>query len=73
MTQNEHVCVICCRQEVAGAIISSEHVNTIKGFAVSNFEVASFSTFRNIRKKTFRDGDWGGHWRQQVKTHSRFA
>ena len=46
MTQNEHVYVICCRQEVAGDVISGENVKTIEGYAMLNFEVARFSTFR---------------------------
>ena len=30
MTQNEHVCVICCRSEAAGDVIYGENVNTIE-------------------------------------------
>ena len=50
MTQNEHVHVICCRPEVAGDVISGESVKTVEGYAVWNFEVASFSSFRDIKK-----------------------
>ena len=46
MTQNEHVCAIFCRPEVAGDVISSENVTTIEGYFVLNFEAASFSSFR---------------------------
>ena len=42
---------IYCRPEVAGDIISGENVKTIKGYAVLNFEAASFSSFRDIQKK----------------------
>ena len=48
MTQNEHVFVICCQREVAGDVISSENVETIEGYALLNFEVASHSSFRDI-------------------------
>ena len=34
-------------------LISSEHVKTIEGFAVLNIEVASFSSFRDIKKNRF--------------------
>ena len=53
MTQNEHVCLICCRPEVAGDVISSENVKTTEGYPVLNFEVASFNSFRDILKKHF--------------------
>ena len=46
MTQNEHVCAICCRPEVAGDVISDENVKTVEGYATLNFEAARFSTFR---------------------------
>ena len=51
MTKNaksEHVYAICCRPGVAGDVISGENVKTIDGYAVLNFEVASFSSFRDI-------------------------
>ena len=41
MTKKEHVYAICCRPEVAGAVISGENVKTIEGYAVLNFDVAS--------------------------------
>ena len=50
MTQNEHVYEICCRPEVAGDVISGENVKTIDGYTLLNFEVASFSNFRDIQK-----------------------
>ena len=42
MTKNEHV---------YGT--SGENVKTIKSYVVLNFEVASFSSFRNIKKNHF--------------------
>ena len=48
MTQNKHIYAICWRPKVVGGVISSENVKTIKGYAVLNFEVASFSSFRVI-------------------------
>ena len=45
MTQNEHVYAICCQPEVAGDVISGENVKAVEGYAVLNFEVASFSFF----------------------------
>ena len=50
MIQNEHVYAICCRPEVAGDVISGENVTTIGGYAVLNFEIASFNSFRDIQK-----------------------
>ena len=53
-SQNEYVYTICCRLEVAGDIISGENVKTVvgyAGYAVLNFEVTSFSSFRDIYKK----------------------
>ena len=61
MTKNEHVYAVCCRPEVAGDVILGESVKTIEGYAVLNFEVATFSSFRDIFKKSFRDGGGGGH------------
>ena len=47
MTQNEHVYehvyAICCRLEVSDDVISGRNVNTIDGYVVVNFEVASSS------------------------------
>ena len=48
MAQNEHVYATCCRLEVAGNVIASENVKIIEGYAVLNFEVASFSSFCDI-------------------------
>ena len=51
MTQNEHVYAICCRPEVTGDVIfSSANVKTLNGYAVLNFEVASLSSSRDIKK-----------------------
>ena len=51
MTQNEHVYAICCRPEVAGDVIFGDNLQTIDGYAVLNFEVASFSSFRDVGKQ----------------------
>ena len=51
LIQNENVNAICGRPEVVGDVISGEHIKTIEGYAVLNFEVASFSSFRDILKK----------------------
>ena len=53
MTQNEHVCVICCRPEVGCDVISGEKVETVLGYIVVNFEVAISSRFRDIKKNHF--------------------
>ena len=50
MTQNEDVYAICCGPEVACDVISGGNVNHVEGYAVLNFEVASFSCFRDIQK-----------------------
>ena len=50
MTHIEDIYVICCRPEVAGDVICGENVKVIKGYAVLNFEVAIFSSFRDIPK-----------------------
>ena len=52
MTQNEHVYEIFCRLKTAGDAIYGEKVKSIEGYAVLNFEVASFSSFRDIPKIT---------------------
>ena len=51
MTQTKHVYTICCWLEIAGDVISSENVRTIEGYAVLNFEVSRFSSFRYIQNK----------------------
>ena len=53
MTQIEHVYVICCREEEAGDVVSSENVKTVEAYSMLNFEVASFSNFRDIKKNRF--------------------
>ena len=50
MTKNEHVYASCCLPEVAGDVISAENVKTVECYAELNFEVASFSSFRDIPK-----------------------
>ena len=52
MAKNEHVCAICCRPEVAGNVVSGENVKTDEVYAELNFEVASFSSFRDIPPKS---------------------
>ena len=59
MTQNGHVYSICCRPEVAVEVICGGNVKTVEGYAVLNFAIASFSSFRVIQK-SFRDGGRGG-------------
>ena len=49
MTQN----ATCCRPEVAGDVISGKNVKTIECYDVLNFEVASFISFRDIKKNHF--------------------
>ena len=53
MTQNEHVCAIFCRPDVAGDVISGENVKTIKGYVVLNFEAAGISRFRANQHQPF--------------------
>ena len=53
MTQIEHVYAICCQSEVAGDVVSGGSVKTIEGYAVSNFEAASITTFREIQNQLF--------------------
>ena len=54
MTKNEHVYAICCQPEVAGDVISGGNVKTIKGYALLNFEAASFySSFRANQNQPF--------------------
>ena len=53
MAQNEHVYTICWQPEVAGGITSGENIKTVEGHAVLNFEVTSFSSFRDIKKNHF--------------------
>ena len=53
MTENEHVYAICCRPEVAGDVIPGKNVKTIECYAVLDFEVASFSSSRDIKKIHF--------------------
>ena len=49
MTPNKHVYAICCRLEVAGNIVSGKNVKTVENYAVLHFEVASFSSFEDIK------------------------
>ena len=53
MTQNEHVCVICCRPEVTGDVIYGENVETVEGYTVLNLEHASFGSFRENQNELF--------------------
>ena len=43
MIQHEHVYAIVCRFEVDIDVISSRNVKTLGGYAVVNFEVATYS------------------------------
>ena len=60
MTQYLHVCTIYFRPEVVYDVIYGGNVKTIEGNLVVNFEVAISNNFRDITKKTFRDGGGGG-------------
>ena len=51
MTQNLHVCTICCRPEVVYDVISSR--STVSVFHVVNFEAASSNSFRDMKKNHF--------------------
>ena len=53
ITQNEHVCAICCRPEVSGDVISNKNIKTIEGYDVLNFEVASSTSFIAIQNNNF--------------------
>ena len=53
MTQNEHICAICCRPKIAGDVSSSKRVKTVEGYALLNFAVARFSSFRDIKENHF--------------------
>ena len=50
MTQNEHVCAICCRLEVAD-IISGQNIKAVEGYVVVCFGAARLNSFQDI--KTF--------------------
>ena len=53
LTQNEYVCVIYCRLEVDGDVVSNENVKTVEGYAVLNFEAVNFSSFRENQIQPF--------------------
>ena len=44
---------MCCRQEVAGDVVSFGNVKTIEGYAVLNLEAASFTSFRENQNQPF--------------------
>ena len=72
MTQND-VYAICCRSQVPGDVISGGNVKTVEGYAVLNLEVASFWSFRDIKKNHFvmvAEADIDNSY---AKTHSSFA
>ena len=62
MTKNGHVYAIYCRPEVAGDVTSCRNVKTNESYEKVKFEDDSSSSFRDIKKKSFRDGG-GGHRR----------
>ena len=62
MTQDQHVYAICCRLEVADDVVSSQNEKTIEGYLVVDYEVAISNSFRDIQRKSCRDG---GYRRQQ--------
>ena len=51
VTQIEHVYAICCRPEVAGDVFFGDNVKAFEGYAVLNFEVSEFGSFRYIKKR----------------------
>ena len=53
MTKNEHAYAIFCRPEVAGDVIFRQNVKTLEGYAVLNFEGASFGSFRANQNQPF--------------------
>ena len=53
MTQNIHVCTICCRPEVVYDVISGHNIKTIEGYPLVNLEVASCDSFRYIQENHF--------------------
>ena len=53
MIQNELVYAICCWPEVAGDVISAENVKIIEGYAVLNFEAASYRGYRANQNQPF--------------------
>ena len=42
MTQNIHICTICCRPEVVYDVISGRNVQTMERYIAINFEVAIY-------------------------------
>ena len=54
MTQNEHVCAICCQPEVAGDGVSGENVKTIDRYALLDFEAAIVRSFRENQNHQFQ-------------------
>ena len=65
---------ICCRSEVAGDVISGESVKATELYTELNFEVAtSFSSFRDIKKKSFRVVGGGGHRKAPAALHPTFG
>ena len=63
MTQSLHVYTICFQPQVVYDVISGRNVKTIDGYPVVIFELASSNGFRDIPKKSFRDGGGSGHRR----------
>ena len=53
MTQNLHVCTICCRPEVVYEVISRRNIKIMEGNLVIYCEVASSNSFRDIQKNHF--------------------
>ena len=66
MTQSEHIYAICCRVEVVVDVISGEHVKTIDGCAVLNFEVARSSS--SVILKAGKPTNWWGQC--ETRRHS---
>ena len=60
MTQNRHICAICCRPEVDCGDISGRNVRTIVVYILVNLEIASSSRFQDNREQIFPDEEVGG-------------
>ena len=57
MTQNEHVYAMCCPPEVAGDFIYGRNIKTAESYVVANFEIASSSSFWDIKENHFMTAD----------------
>ena len=61
-TEDEYVCAICCRPEVAGDVISGENLQTTECYRVKNFEAASICSFQESQNKPCAVGQLEPHF-----------